>query len=50
MMLTLDSLNHVNITVRGLFTISMMISLLAVYFALIQQRELALPASADMFR
>lgn len=49
-MLSLDSLSEVNLTVRGLFTVSLMLSLMAVYFALIQQRALALPTDAESLR
>jgi hypothetical protein len=49
-MLSLDSLSDVNIAVRGLFTVSLMLSLMAVYFALIQQRQLALPTDAETLR
>ncbi|EME40871.1 hypothetical protein DOTSEDRAFT_27473 [Dothistroma septosporum NZE10] len=49
-MLSLDSLSEVNLTVRGLFTVSLMLALLAVYFALIQQRALALSMDADSLR
>lgn len=49
-MLSLDSLNEVNVCVRGFFTVSLMLSLMAVYFALIQQRQLALPTDADTIR
>lgn len=38
--LTLPSLSEVHITVRATFTISLMLSLLAVYFTLVQQRGL----------
>lgn len=49
-MLSLDSLSQVNLTVRGLITISLMLSLIAVYFALVQQRELLLGSNADGLR
>lgn len=49
-MLSLDSLNEVNVAVRGFFTVSLMLSLMAVYFALIQQRQLALPTDAETIR
>lgn len=49
-MLTLDSLNDVNLTVRGMFTLSLMLSLMSVYFTLVQQRELSLPTSAETLR
>lgn len=38
--LTLPSLSDVNLTVRTIFTVSLMLSLLAVYFTLVQQRDL----------
>lgn len=49
-MLSLDSLNKVNVAIRGFFTVSLMLSLMAVYLALVQQRQLALLTSADTFR
>ncbi|KAK5136548.1 hypothetical protein LTR08_002892 [Meristemomyces frigidus] len=36
--LTLPSLSDVNLTVRGIFTVSLMLSLLAVYFTLVRQK------------
>ncbi|KAI5367788.1 hypothetical protein Slin15195_G029210 [Septoria linicola] len=49
-MLSLDSLNEVNVAVRGFFTVSLMLRLMAVYFALVQQRQLALPTNAETLR
>lgn len=49
-MLSMDSLAEVNLTVRGIFTVSLMLSLMAVYFALIQQRALAMPSTAEAMR
>ena len=49
-MLSLDTLSEVNLVVRGLFTVSLMVSLMAVYYALIQQRALALPTDAESLR
>lgn len=49
-MLTLDGLSDVNLTIRSIFTISVMLSLMSVYFTLIQQRELSLPTSAETLR
>lgn len=46
----MDGLSEVNLTVRVLFIISLMLSLLAVYFALVQQRELSLGTSAEIVR
>ncbi|KAK5704807.1 hypothetical protein LTR17_021571 [Elasticomyces elasticus] len=49
-MLTLDSLSNVNLTVRALFTISLMLSLMSVHFTLVQLRELSGPASPSTLR
>ncbi|KAK4897389.1 hypothetical protein LTR27_004909 [Elasticomyces elasticus] len=49
-MLTLDSLSNVNLTVRALFTISLMLSLMSVYFTLVQLRELSGPTSPTTLR
>lgn len=49
-MLTLNSLSDVNLTVRAMFTISLMLSMLTVFFTLIQQRELSNPTSAALLR
>ncbi|TKA68250.1 hypothetical protein B0A55_09934 [Friedmanniomyces simplex] len=49
-MLTLDSLSNVNLTVRGMITVSLMLSLMSVYFTLVQLRELSLPTSAQTLR
>ena len=49
-MLTLQSLSDINIIVRGIFTISLVLSMLSVYFTLVQQRELSVPTNARMIR
>lgn len=49
-MLTLESLSDINLVVRGMFTISLMLSMLSVYFTLIQQRELSDLNSAHRIR
>lgn len=49
-MLTLDSLTDVNLTIRAAFTISLMLSLMSVYFTLVQQREFSLPTSAKTLK
>lgn len=49
-MLTLDTLAQVNRSVRGGFIISLTVSLLSVYFTLVQQRELSIPTSANTLR
>lgn len=49
-MLTLNSLSDVNLTVRAMFTISLMLSMLTVFFTLIQQREISNPTSAALLR
>ena len=49
-MLTLQSLSDINLTVRAMFTISLMLSMLCVFFTLIQQRELSTPINAQMLR
>ena len=49
-MLTLDTLSHINLTVRAIFTISLMLSMLTVFFTLVQQKELSTPTNAHMLR
>ena len=49
-MLTMNSLSDVNLTVRAMFTISLMLSMLTVFFTLVQQRELSTPTSAKLLR
>ena len=49
-MLTLNSLSEVNLTVRAMFTISLMLSMLTVFFTLVQQREVSTPTSAALLR
>ena len=49
-MLTVESLNGINLTVRGMFTISLMLSIMCVFFTLVQQRELSMPINAYMLR
>ena len=49
-MVGLDSLSDVNLSVRAIFTISLMLSLVSVYFTLLQQRELSSLANAKTLR
>ncbi|KAK3678446.1 hypothetical protein LTR78_001743 [Recurvomyces mirabilis] len=49
-MLTIDTLSDLQLYVRALFTISLTVSLMSVYFTLVQQRELGLPTSAETLR
>lgn len=49
-MLTLDSLVDISITVRAMFTISLMLSMLTVFFTLVQQREMPAPSTAESLR
>ena len=46
--LTLPSLSLVNVVVRGTFTVSLMLSLLAVYFTLVQQKSLMSLSAATL--
>lgn len=49
-MLTLESLSQIHLVVRAIFTISLMLSMLSVYFTLVQQRELSQPTNTEMLR
>ncbi|TKA75342.1 hypothetical protein B0A55_05569 [Friedmanniomyces simplex] len=49
-MLTLNSLSNVNLIVRAVITVSLMLSLMSVYFTLVQLRELSQPTSAQTLR
>ncbi|KAK3715961.1 hypothetical protein LTR37_006691 [Vermiconidia calcicola] len=49
-MLTLDSLSNVHLVVTAMFMISLMLSMLSVFFTLIQQRELSIATSSDLLR